>query len=269
MDEIARYNIERWAALAAADALYTRPALDLDAHSARERVDAEGRLGDLNGRRVLCLASGGGNQSAAFALLGAQIVVLDISEAQLERDRRAAAHYGVRIETHQGDMRDLSRFDEGAFDVVQHSYSINFVPDARAVFREVARVLRPGGVYYFMCANPFLFGLGTRDWNGEGYTLKQPYLQGGETINADESWVYERSGGREASPIAGSREFRHTLSNLVSWLVEAGFVVGHVSDYESLEPDPNAEPGSWDHFVSIAPPWLVFWTTYRPDFWKS
>src|SRR4051812_36006400 len=102
MDDIAKYNIERWQALADADALFTRPVLDMTPAYAREAVDPEGLFGDLSGKEVLCLAGGGGNQSAAFALLGANVTVFDISEAQLERDRLAAAHYHINIKTVQG-----------------------------------------------------------------------------------------------------------------------------------------------------------------------
>ncbi|MGW0065182.1 hypothetical protein ACWDTT_35350, partial [Streptosporangium sandarakinum] len=96
-DEVYRYNEERWEALAEADALFTRPRLDLDAEEAQAYLCLD-RLGiprDLAGRKVLCLAGGGGQQSAAFALLGAGVTVLDISSGQLERDRLAAEHYGV------------------------------------------------------------------------------------------------------------------------------------------------------------------------------
>src|ERR1700754_4628882 len=151
MDEIAKYNVERWRALVEARALYTRPMLDLDETSAREYIDPRGWLGELEGRRVLCLAGGGGRESSAFSLLGARVTVFDLSEEQLEQDKHAAAHYRVEIETVRGDMRDLSSLDADAFDLVSHSYSLNFVPDSRAVFREVARVLRAGGLYRFMC----------------------------------------------------------------------------------------------------------------------
>lgn len=110
MDEVARYNRERWRALVDADALFTRPVLNLDASQARETLDPEGRLGSVAGKDVLCLACGGGRQSAAFALLGARVTVLDLSGGQLRRDQEAAAHYGVDIRTRQGDMRDLSCF---------------------------------------------------------------------------------------------------------------------------------------------------------------
>ncbi|MET0647531.1 MAG: class I SAM-dependent methyltransferase [Pyrinomonadaceae bacterium] len=57
---------------------------------------------------MLCLAGGGGRESACFALLGAAVTVFDLSPEQLERDRLAAAHYGTHVETVRGDMRDLS-----------------------------------------------------------------------------------------------------------------------------------------------------------------
>ena len=52
MDEIARYNRERWQGLTAADALYTRPRVDLDVESARMLADPNGMLGEVRGQRV-------------------------------------------------------------------------------------------------------------------------------------------------------------------------------------------------------------------------
>src|SRR5215475_329264 len=130
MDEIARYNRERWRALAAANALYTRPRLDLDKQTARELVDPASAFGDLKGKRVLCLAGGGGRQSAAFGLLGAEVTVVDLSPEQLERDRQMAQHYNLAITLLEGDMRDLSALAQSSFDIVYQPYSLNFVPDA-------------------------------------------------------------------------------------------------------------------------------------------
>ena len=261
MDEIAKYNVERWRRLVEAGALYTRPLLNLDAASALEVVDPRVWLGRLAGRRVLCLAGGGGRESAAFALLGARVCVFDLSEEQLGQDRRAAAHYGLRVETLCGDMRDLSPLHGAGFDIVSHSYSINFVPDARAVFAEVARVLRPGGLYRLMCANPFVMGASTKDWDGRGYALAEAYLDGAEVTGADEEWVYERAGRGEVRP---PREYRHGLATLVGGLAAAGFRILRASEDESLHPRPDAEPGTWDHFVSIVRPWLTFLSRYEP-----
>ncbi|MBA3320558.1 MAG: class I SAM-dependent methyltransferase [Pyrinomonadaceae bacterium] len=263
MDEVARYNVERWKALAQANAVFTRPYLDLDEDSARKCLDPQRRLGEVAGQDVLCLAAGGGQQSVAFALLGANVTVVDISEAQLRRDAEAASHYNVNLNLLQGDMRDLSRFGEDSFDIMWHPYSLNFVPDARVVFREVARVLRVGGIYHFTCANPFLIGLGGKDWSGDGYVLRLPYVDGAEITYQDESWIYGDENPDE--PIRKCKEYRHTLSTLVNGLIEQGFLVLNLSEQNYGTPDFEAEPGTPEHLTSIAPPWLIFWATYRPN----
>lgn len=255
MDDIARYNEARWEALVRADALFTRPKLGLDAEGARALVDPEGRLGDLAGQRVLCLSGGGGQQSVAFALLGAEVTVLDLSAAQLERDRLAAASYGFQVTLQPGDIRDLSRFAPASFDVVYHAYSLNFVPDPRVVFAEVARVLRPGGLYRFNCANPFVAGMGTRDWTGEGYLLRRPYVEGQMIEYPDEPWVYAADASQ--GPIPPVREYRHTHGMLTRSLLSLGFTIEALEEQEIGPPD--ADPGSWEHFVAYAPPWLVCW----------
>jgi SAM-dependent methyltransferase len=261
MDEVAEYNVGRWRALAEGGALYTRPMLDLDKASAREWLDPGGWLGELEGRRVLCLAGGGGRESACFALLGAHVTVFDLSPEQLERDRTAAAHYGTRIETVRGDMRDLSALEDAAFDLVWHPYSINFVPDPRPVFREVARVLGAGGLYRLMCANPSVMGVSPRDWDGRGYALAQAHEDGAAIENADEEWVYERAPQKPAPP---SREYRHGLGTLLGGLAEQGFRVLRATEDVSTYPDASAPPGTWPHFISIVRPWLAFLSRLDP-----
>jgi len=164
LDDIARYNRERWEALVAAGIEYSRPWLDLTEDAARVAVDPYGFIGDFAQTRVLCLAGGGGQQSAAFALLGADVTVLDLTEGQLARDREAARHYGLTVQTCQGDMRDLSRFPDQVFDVIYHAHSLNFIPDPGAVFDQVKRVLRVGGLYRMSYTNPFIHGMLSERW---------------------------------------------------------------------------------------------------------
>ena len=264
MDDLARHNQARWDALARAGVSFSRPLLDLDADGARRLVDPHGILGEVRDKRVLCLASGGGQQLVAFALLGARATVLDFSAEQLARDREAAAHHGVTVEVVQGDMRDLSRFTDDAFDVVWHAFSISFVPDVRPVLDEVARVLSPGGYYRIEFANPFVFGVDDRSWTGEGYLLREPYVDGAEL--SDTTWdVWLEDGSKRQ--IEGPREFRHTMGALVNGLVARGFVI--LGLWESASPNPDAEPGTFDHFMTIVPPFLTVWAVLRPDVLSS
>ena len=262
MDEVARYNRERWNELAKANVIFSRPYLDLSFRSARELVDPQGMLRDTDGMDVLCLAGGGGQQSAAFALLGANVTVLDLSDAQLERDREAAAHYGVSMSTVQGDMRDLSPLRDEAFDVVYQPHSINFVPVVGPVFAEVARVLRKGGLYHLQWHNPFGQPLDETDWDGRGYALRVPYTDGELEID-DPHWDIDAADGGIVR-VVGPREFRHRLGTVVNGLISLGFAILGLWESTDGNADADAEPGTWEHFQAVAPPYLTLWAAYRP-----
>ena len=261
MDEIAKYNKERWEDLARSNVVFSRPSLNLDKESARQMLDPHGLMGGVEGKNVLCLASGGGQQSVAFGLLGANVTVYDLSETQLQRDIEAAAHYGLSVNAVQGDMRDLSRFGDSSFDLVWQAHSIKFVPEVRAVFSEVARVLRRGGLYQVDCPNPFIAGIDERDWSGEGYPLNQPYVDGAEVQSANPLWEVWDEGGN-CRMVKGPREFRHTLGTLVNGLVENGFII--LGLWEEVGTNPDAPPGTWDHFKLVAPPSFSVWSRYLP-----
>ncbi|RAP74344.1 hypothetical protein DL346_19870 [Paenibacillus montanisoli] len=263
-DEVYLYNHARWESLAKSDALFARPYLDLNKESARDYLglDRMGIKDELTGKNVLCLASGGGQQSAAFALLGANVSVLDISHTQLERDKAAAEHYGVDVNVFQGDMRDLSCFSNQSFDVVWQPYSLTFVPDSRVVFHEISRIIKKGGFYHLMCANPFFSGLSHEDWNGSGYILKNPYKDETLTSYPDQDWVYDRL--KSPEKIQEPREYTQSLSRIMNSLIKEQFVLAYFSEIKSNY--PGDLPGSWGHFTDIAPPWLEFIWYYHPNF---
>ena len=259
MDDIARYNQERWQQLNQVNALFTRPKTDLTPETARELIDPENRFGDLVGKSVLCLAGGGGKQSVAFALLGADVTVFDLSEAQLDKDRAMAEHYGLQLTVQQGDMRDLSAFAENTFDLIDHPYSINFVPDVSVVFEQVARVIKPKGDYRLMCANPISVGVSQSDWDGTAYPIRHPYHQSEPFHIADPDWVAD---GHDLLP---PKEFRHTLSHLVGGLSGKGFVIKQLDEVMAILASTEAKPGSWDHFTAFIPPYLTFHTIWQPE----
>ena len=182
--------------------------------------------------------------------------MLDIAEGQLQRDIEAARHYGYAVQVFQGDMRNLSMFHADAFDIVSQPYSLNFVPDCGEVFRQVARVLRLGGLYSFWAANPFASGLGTRSWNGHAYEVTSLYQQGEEVQYEDEAWVFPTASSVSTPP--GPREYRHLLSTLLNGLVDSGFALLHMQEETGHEPTNELVPGEWDHFAAVMPPWFSF-----------
>lgn len=99
----------------------------------------------LAGLDVLCLASGGGQQGPVFQAHGARVTVLDNSAAQLKAERVVAEREGYNIALVKADMTQALPFADASFDLVFHPVSNCYIEDVYHVWREVARVLRPGG----------------------------------------------------------------------------------------------------------------------------
>lgn len=103
-------------------------------------------FGELKDKRVLGLASGGGQQMPVFAALGAVCTVLDYSEAQLDSERMVAQREGYTIEIVRGDMTKRLPFADESFDLIFHPVSNCYVEEVVPIWRECYRVLKPSGV---------------------------------------------------------------------------------------------------------------------------
>jgi SAM-dependent methyltransferase len=107
-----------------------------------------GFLAPKPGETVLDLGSGAGlDVFLAAPLVGStgQVIGVDMTPAMLEKARRNAAKMGAdNVEFREGRLEALPVAD-ATVDAVTSNCVINLVPDKTAVFREVARVLKPGG----------------------------------------------------------------------------------------------------------------------------
>lgn len=103
-------------------------------------------FGDLKGKRVLGLASGGGQQMPVFAALGADCTVLDYSERQLASERMVAQREGYEISIIRADMTKRLPFADDSFDLIFHPVSNCYVEEVCPIFRECFRVLKSGGI---------------------------------------------------------------------------------------------------------------------------
>lgn len=103
-------------------------------------------FGDLHGKKVLGLASGGGQQMPIFAALGADCTVLDYSPRQLESERLLAEREGYPIEMIRADMSKPLPFEDERFDLIFHPVSNVYIREVLPVWRECFRILKHGGV---------------------------------------------------------------------------------------------------------------------------
>src|SRR5690606_5115178 len=103
------HNAAAWDALVRQNQRFTRPATDEVFADPLKSADPAGWLGDsIAGKRLLCLAAGGGKHGAIYAAAGAQVTVVDISSAMLALDRQVAAERGFSMRIVQASMDDLA-----------------------------------------------------------------------------------------------------------------------------------------------------------------
>jgi len=186
----------------------------------------------LEGADVLCLASGGGQQGPILAATGALVTVFDNSPRQLERDRSLADRHGLPLRAVEGDMRDLSVFQDGSFDLVVHPVSNVFVPEIRPVWTEAYRVLRPGGRLMSGISNPILYVFDAEAYD-RGILEPRHRLPYSDAEFLSEA--AQRARLEQGSPL----EFSHTLEDQIGGQIDAGFVIAGF--YEDRSGDEDHE----------------------------
>lgn len=237
-------NRRVWEERARRGEVYATPATSREFEDPLAVVDQCNWLGNVRGRRLLCLAAGGGRHSALFAAAGAVVTVVDISPRLLELDREVARARSLSVTTIETSMEDLSMLGEAGFEIVVQPVSSCYVPDVRRVYQQVARVTVPDGIYVSQHKQPAALQAGAVP-SGNGYLMNQPY---------DGKAPLPKVGSNFLHREAGAVEFLHRWEDLIGGLCQAGFVIEDLA--EPRHADPKAEPGTAGHRACYLPPFV-------------
>jgi 2-polyprenyl-6-hydroxyphenyl methylase/3-demethylubiquinone-9 3-methyltransferase len=107
---------------------------------------------DWQGKAVLDLGCAGGFMAEALAARGAQVTGIDPAADAIDAARVHARATGLRIGYDVGVGEDLP-YDDSSFDAVVCVDVLEHVADLNKVLSEVARTLRPGGLFLFDTIN--------------------------------------------------------------------------------------------------------------------
>jgi len=239
------HNRAAWDRLAKQQNRLAKPARDQDFINPLASVDKPGWLGgDISGQHVLCLAAGGGRQGPIYAAAGATVTVVDISPVMLELDQAVAKQRGLKLRTLEASMDDLGQLADQQFDLVIHPVATCYVPDIAAVYREVARVLRVGGLYISQHKQPTSLQAGLKTV-GASYPIRH-------TCYSNEPLPPEPVPNlvRES----GTLEYVHRWENLVGAMCRAGFVIEDLT--EPMHAEENAATDSFAHRSRYLPPYV-------------
>lgn len=217
------FNRQAWNAIAASPKRWFVPASADEIAAARKGQPAikvtaiknvpQNWLGQLPGKRILCLAAGGGHQGPLLAAAGAIVTVADFSEEQLAIDQAVADREKLALTTVQCDMRSLG--EVGEFDCVINPCSLNFCPSVIPVWREAHRVLVSGGTLISGFVNPvnYLFAAEPLMRGKFSVANRLPHVEGDVLSES------EIAPGIPPTPV----EYGHTLTDLIGGQTNAGF----------------------------------------------
>lgn len=178
-------------------------------------------FGKIKGRKILGLASGGGQQMPIFSALGAACTVLDYSDRQLQSERDVAEREGYEIGIVKADMSRPLPFPDGCFDMIFHPVSNVYVKEVKPIWRECFRVLKPGGV--------LLAGLD----NGVNYIVDEDEERIVNALPFDP--LQNKDQMRRLQEQDCGIQFSHTAEEQLGGQLEAGFIL------TDLYEDTNSE----------------------------
>ena len=232
--DIPEHNRRAWNRLVERRDRWTRPVTPEEIALARQGVVSLGLTPSkrmpsdwfppLTGLKVLCLASGGGQQGPILAAAGADVTVYDNSPKQLEQDRFVAEREGLELRTVEGDMADLSCFEDASFEFIVHPASNCFAEDVNPVWSQAYRALVPGGTMVSGMVNPIAFLFDRELEKQDVFQLKygMPYSD----LNSLSAAALQALTDAE-EPLM----FAHSLDDLVGGQLAVGFrLIGFYED---------------------------------------
>lgn len=166
----------------------------------------------LEGKRLLGLASGGGQQMPLFSLAGARCTVLDYSSRQLDSERMVAEREGYSIMVVRADMTKPLPFADESFDVIFHPVSNCYIRDVQHVWDECSRILKPGGVLMAGMDNGFNYLFSEED---ESRIVNR--LPFDPLANPDQMAALEAEDG--------GVQFSHTIEEQIAGQLRAGLTL--------------------------------------------
>ena len=237
-------NRKAWDRLVDRRNRFARPASDQDCHDPLAAVDGLGWLGgNIEGKELLCLAAGGGRQSAIYASAGARVTVVDISPGMLELDREVARERRLDIHVVEASMDDLRGLTPQSFDIAIHPVSTCYVPDVVKVFQQVARVLKGGGIYISQHKSPVSLPATIKPGDG-GYVIQSPYYSKQAVPKLSGTSLREE----------GCLEFVHRWEEIIGGMCRCGFVIEDL--VEPMHAKPESPRGEFGHRAQFIAPYL-------------
>jgi SAM-dependent methyltransferase len=189
------------------------------------------QLGDVSGKSLLHLQCHFGMDTLSWARLGARVTGMDFSSKTITQATDVANELGIDARFIESNIYDLPAVLDEEFDIVFTSYGVLVhLPDMAGWAKVVARFVKPGGAFHIVEFHPFSQ---TFD-DTKGLTelrLAYPYFDRDAPMRfePDDEGSYA---DRSATVSTPTYEWNHSLSMIISSLVDAGLRIERIREFD-------------------------------------
>lgn len=185
----------------------------------------------VEGLRLLHLQCASGEESLSWAVLGARVTAVDISDVLVDIGKRKATQAGLNVDFVRADVGALPRdLRSGKYDITYTGGGVLvWVPDIDNWAQIIASTLRPGGTFVLYDGHPITVCMERKD---SGIAVVGDYFGRAEQPESSSGWRHF-PGGEGAS--STKVQFSWPLGDVVTALVHAGLTIEKLAEYPSHE----------------------------------
>ncbi len=202
-------------------------------------------LGNIKDKKLLDIGCGAGVHIKKYISKGAICSGIDISKSMIEMAKEHCPEVDFKI----GPMTKLP-YKNSSFDVVTASLSVDYIKDLTPVFKEISRVLKKGGMFYYSNESPIYFA--KEKYENDKFKIKGigslTDKQTGEKITLGKAFN-ERVQEWEMLPGMLIKTYKKTFRTQLKSLREAGFELIDFIDCKPIPTFKKYDPFSYEEFT--------------------
>ncbi|HTZ41841.1 MAG TPA: class I SAM-dependent methyltransferase [Candidatus Omnitrophota bacterium] len=196
-----------------------------------------GLLGDVNGKRVIEVGSGAGQNSIVLSQHGSISTAFDISKEQLDYGKKLAEKVRVKVDFIRGDFQEIEKyFHPDSFEIAFSAYALQYcktLDSMNKTFQQIYRILTPEGIFIFSLDHPVRVV-------GQWEEATDKFVLDNYFDRSQKEWNYSFPEAGITARMKGS--FR-TISDIVGGVLQAGFSLERLLEPEPIKEDKNTSFG--------------------------